>query len=553
MFRNGYTNIVPFGRTRDRGRDAQVSLYRGNHAQMVHKVFFQYSLEKKWESKLKREIQKVQTYDQQIGTFVFVTTQNVSGDKRDKLEYQFSQEYDCELLIFDREWLRLQLEEANRDLAQKYLGLPGDWTFIDPREATKPLVPSKEQLEEAWELFVTGDYEQALPNLKKLLGKGFDTDVWRYIAWCYYILVNYKEALRAIENSLALKSDSKESLSIKGCILAESGISEKSRTKLALSKEIFERLANQDDSWVIYYNLGNVLSGLEEYPEAKKSYLRAIDNNSEIAEVWSNFGRCLHHLKEHEQELSCFDKAISLNPGLSQAFVSKAVTLGKVYEKYKAAIEILDFTLERDPNVERGFPFFWSWRTQFLLELDDIHSAFDSVETGLVNFPDEHSLLEMKSFILSNLWSKESAYLERAEVFFKMRAYSNLNDYRPFIELAKISIEKNNLDISLEYIRQALNILSPMQEISIETLKLLRFSIENLINSIAHVSIYQGFRKSSSVSVPYFFEGLDEILICIYKLSWICFFVSFNDLFHFFIEALKPDFEQKGEIEAITQ
>jgi hypothetical protein len=85
---------------------------------MVHKVFFQYSLEKKWESKLKREIQKVQTYDQQIGTFVFVTTQNVSGDKRDKLEYQFSQEYDCELLIFDREWLRLQLEEANRDLAQ---------------------------------------------------------------------------------------------------------------------------------------------------------------------------------------------------------------------------------------------------------------------------------------------------------------------------------------------------------------------------------------------------------------------------------------------------
>jgi tetratricopeptide (TPR) repeat protein len=348
---------------------------------------------------------------------------------------------------------------------------------------------------------------------------------------------------------LALKSDSKESLSIKGCILAESGISEKSRTKLALSKEIFERLANQDDSWVIYYNLGNVLSGLEEYPEAKKSYLRAIDNNSEIAEVWSNFGRCLHHLKEHEQELSCFDKAISLNPGLSQAFVSKAVTLGKVYEKYKAAIEILDFTLERDPNVERGFPFFWSWRTQFLLELDDIHSAFDSVETGLVNFPDEHSLLEMKSFILSNLWSKESAYLERAEVFFKMRAYSNLNDYRPFIELAKISIEKNNLDISLEYIRQALNILSPMQEISIETLKLLRFSIENLINSIAHVSIYQGFRKSSSVSVPYFFEGLDEILICIYKLSWICFFVSFNDLFHFFIEALKPDFEQKGEIE----
>lgn len=185
-----------------------------------------------------------------------MTSQNVSGDKRDKLEDEFCREHECELVIFDREWLRLQLEEANKDLAQKYLGIPGDALITNPREGAKPSSPCQEQLEEAWAFFILEDYEQALPKLKKLLGTGFDVDVWKGIAWCYYISSNYIEALRAIEKALVLEPESRESLSIKGCILAESGIYEKSRTKLALSKKIFLGLVEQEKSWVLYYNLG---------------------------------------------------------------------------------------------------------------------------------------------------------------------------------------------------------------------------------------------------------------------------------------------------------
>lgn len=551
MFRNGYKNIIPFGRTRDRGRDAQVSLYRGSHPHNSDRVFFQYSLEKRWNSKLKNEINKIKSYNQEISSLVFVTSQNVSGHKRDKLEDDFFLEHQCKLTIFDREWLRLQLEEANQDLAQKYLGIPGNLLLADVREVAKPS-PPKKHFEEAWSLFVVGDYEQALPKLKDLVGKGFDADIWTCIAWCHYILLNYIEALRAIEKSLVLDPESRESLAIKGCILAESGISENSRTKLVLSKKIFLNLVEQEKSWVIYYNLGNVLGGLQEYVDAKESYLKAIDINSEIAEVWSNLGNCLHHLQEHEHELTCFDRAISLNPSLSQAFISKANTFGKVYGKHEEAINILDFVLEREPDVEREFPYFWYWRAKFLLEINDIHLALESVEIGLINFPDEQSLLELKSFILSNLWQTESTYLERAIEFFEMRAYSNLGDYRPFVQLAQIHLTRSKSEDALECIKNAVNILSPMQAIDCDNLNLLELPIEDLIEAIYHISIYERFRSTSPVSIPYLFENLDKILASIYQFSWICFLVSFNNLFHFFLKEVEGKPEKGDEIEVAS-
>jgi tetratricopeptide (TPR) repeat protein len=553
MFRNGYTNIVPFGRTRDRGRDAQISLYKGNYPNRSDRIFFQYSLEKTWESKLKREINKIKSYDQQIVSLVFVTSQNVSGEKRDKLEYDF-REYEYELIIFDREWLRLQLEEANKDLAQKYLGIPANILLPDPREGVKPSIPFKEQLEEAWMLFVLGNYEQALPKFKEILGTGFDVYVWRGVAWCHYISLNYKEALRAIEKSLLLEPESRESLCIKGCILAEAGISENSRTKLALSKNIFLNLVEHEKSWIIHYNLGNVLSGLQEYDEARKVYFKAIEENSEIAEIWSNLGNCFHHIKEHEKELSCFDKAIYLNPNLSQSFISKANTLGKVYGKYEEAIEILDFTLERDPNLDREFPHFWYWRTQFLLEIDEMSSALESVESGLINSPDEECLLDLKSYILGNLWQTESSYFVRAKQFFEMRAYSTLNDYRPFIALAQIHKANNDLENVSKCIKSSINILSPMQAIDDNVLTLLEFSSEEMISSILHIADYERFRDVSRITALHFIEDLDEINIYIYKLSWICSLVSFNDLFHFFLENVKEKdkLEQEDKIEVET-
>lgn len=552
MYRNGYTGIVPFGKVRDRGRDAQISLYKGNDSHNFSKIFFQYSLEKSWEKKLKSEITKVNLYNHNITSFVFITSQNVSGEKRDKLDDEFRNKHSCQLIIFDREWLRLQLEEANKDLAQKYLGIPGELSLIIPREMMKPSVPIREQEEYAWRLFISGQYEEALPKLKSLLQISNNSNLWRGIAWCQYILFNYREAFRAIENSLSLEPESTESLSIKASILAESGISENSRPKLILSKEILLCLLETEKSWILYYNLGNVLEGLKEYADAKNTYLKAINLNSKVAEIWSNLGNCLHYLKEYEEELACFDKAISLNPGLSQAFVSKANTLGKIYEKYEEAVEILDFAVSIDSKVAYDFPYLWYWRANFLLKLNELVLALDSVEKGLKNYPGEPSLLDLKSHIISILWREDNSYIEYAKVFFNFRAYSDSNDYRPFIELAQIYKATDSIQEALESITNALNTLSPMDKIESSVIRMLDIPLEDLVSSVIHISAYEEFRKTSPINISYTFDGVEGVILDVYKLSWICFLISFTNLFHFFVHYSSEELQTDSSDEEIA-
>ena len=43
-------------------------------------VFFQYSLEKNWEGKLERELRKVYDKGHKISKFIFITSQNVTGN-----------------------------------------------------------------------------------------------------------------------------------------------------------------------------------------------------------------------------------------------------------------------------------------------------------------------------------------------------------------------------------------------------------------------------------------------------------------------------------------
>lgn len=535
MFRNGYKSIVPFGKVRDHGRDAQVSLYKGKDNCNRHIVFFQYSLEKGWEGKLKREIIKVESYKQEIDSFVFITSQSVSGEKRDKLEKEFTQDHNCELIIFDREWLRLQLEEANKDLANKYLGISSDILSVLTKEVMKPSVPTKDQEEYAWKLFSLGKYEEALPKLRDLIKTTNDANASKGIAWCQYILGNYKEALQSIEIALSIDPTSRELLSVKACILAESGISTNSRPKLILSKQILLGLLEIENTWKLYYNLGNVLAGLMEYDEAKTAYYESIKLDNNIAEVWNNLGTCLHHLQEHEEELLCFDQAISINPDLTQAFVSKANTLGGIYGKYEEAINMLDFSISRDPKTIDNFPYFWYWRARFLLELNEFTAALESIEIALKEAPDNNAYLDMKAHILSSLWSVDSLYLGSTKDFFVFRTYSDASDFRSFLELAKIYQYTNEIQKAFESIKNAINILSPMPEIEVDELKLLGFGIDELISSIYYIEYYNKFRQISPLAISY---SLDKD---VYKLSWICFLVTFKDMFETFYKYSKQE------------
>ena len=74
-----------------------------------------------------------------------------------------------------------------------------------------------------------------------------------------------------------------------------------------------------------------------------------------------------------------------------------------------------------------------------------------------------------------------------------------------------------------------------MKEIGIDELKLLGFDIDELISSIYYIEYYNEFRQISPLAISYSL-GKDA-----YKLSWICFLVSFKDMFDTFYNYCKQE------------
>jgi len=129
LSRNRFSDLQPFGGKRDHGRDAEMD-QRHIHRLFSperERVFCQFSLDKRWEAKLRRELENVKTkYAHDIDVFLFVTSQEVSGQKHDKLLEEVAAKYGWRLDLRDRRWLRLQLEDSHRDLAKRYFDIDLD-------------------------------------------------------------------------------------------------------------------------------------------------------------------------------------------------------------------------------------------------------------------------------------------------------------------------------------------------------------------------------------------------------------------------------------------
>ena len=74
---NDYPHIIPLGGTKDRGRDAIEPSFSDGLFQSDNGTILQFSTEKTWESKLKRELKKVFQQGYNPTQYVFVTNQEV--------------------------------------------------------------------------------------------------------------------------------------------------------------------------------------------------------------------------------------------------------------------------------------------------------------------------------------------------------------------------------------------------------------------------------------------------------------------------------------------
>ena len=497
LFREGFKDIIPIGGTHDGGRDAEIRRCKGIRS-TGGVTFFQYSLEKNWRNKLERELKKVYAKGHEINFYVFVTSQRATGESRDKLAELATQSYGWQLIVYDREWLRHRLEEAHPDLATKYLGIPEAIVQGHQKSELKPFESKNYKKERAWQLYLKKDYERAAVEFKDLVKKDSgNMQVYQALAWCQYVLFRYNKALASINHALEFDEDNRYSLGLKASILTEDGIERGNKANLLLARDIFKQVAEKSEHWTDHYNYGNVLNALGDYEGARGEFQKAIENNPQQAEIWKNLGSVYHQLRDHEKEIECYDKALTINSQLPQALLGKGIALLIVFGKAREASQLIERSIKAEQSVNSQWPHSWYWLAQAYCEQNDLEKALESVNTGLAVAPSHYGLLNLKALILSKLWRKNQYFFDEAISFFKFRMELFDEDYDSFVELAKLYETTGQETLLRDLLKSYLNmeLTDPLA-----WLKYSNHDLDNFLISLKYYSAYNTFRKSQTIS-----------------------------------------------------
>jgi tetratricopeptide (TPR) repeat protein len=426
LFRNGYRDIVPI-EPQDGGRDAQEFPRRGRDREGCS-AFFQFSLEEKWKAKLNRDAQKLSGRRTEFSALVFVTSRAARGVDVDALKAEIRVKYGWNLIVYSREWLRLQLEEAHRDLAKKYL----DVDAYSPSPGAIDLSESDPDLASALAKIEAHSYDAAIGELRTLLADHPESDQsWRTLAWAYYCVHRLDEALAAINRAAKLK-DGPESRSIRGCILVEKGVQDRSKASVQEGLAIFEALLASlpVHTWHIFYNVANALSALGRHQDAIERYKLAVQLDESRPEIWKNLASSYHRIGDHKAEMDCFDKALELDPVKPEALVSKAVSLMVDFNKAEQAVPLLETAIRSGPDLAIRWPHIWYWGATACHQSGDRTAALSWIENGLAHNPGDQTLTRLKSDVFATLVEENGDFAEQARAFWARELHEQPRNYK---------------------------------------------------------------------------------------------------------------------------
>ena len=180
-------------------------------------------------------------------------------------------------------------------------------------------------------------------------------------------LGNYEEALKYLDDALAIWPDYTDGLVTKGVILSDLG-------KYDEAIECFDKALKIDPkSSIAWNNKGSALQRLENYQEALGAFNKSIDIDPKSSETWYNKGYTLWKLGKYPESIDSFnqaselcltysklelqffleylDKFIEIYPKDALVWFNKGVIL-KQLGKSQEALECLNKSRDLDPDFE---------------------------------------------------------------------------------------------------------------------------------------------------------------------------------------------------------
>jgi tetratricopeptide (TPR) repeat protein len=498
LYRNGFKEIVPV-EPQDAGRDAEEHTRRGR-GRDGEAAFFQFSLEDNWKAKLRRDAKKLSEGDFSFQTLVFVTSSKVRGVDRDALAEEIRTNYGWQLIVFSREWLRLQLEEAQPDLAKKYLDVDVPAESAPAMKVGRLDPPDGERFAEAWTLFEAGKFERAAVTIKEVFEEHPEPDRRAYtvLAWCEYQIRRYDEALGSINRALAVKT-SKQGRAISGCILVEKGIAMRDRVSLVEGKKLFEQLVDErvEPRWCQLFNLGNAQTALGDQHGAIASYEAVLKEMPDQVETLKNLGSAYHRVGEHAREIECFDRVLELEPLKWEALVSKAVSRIVDFNRASDGAELLEQALKFHPERAVHWPHAWFWLAEARRRSGDDAGALTALDEGLAHQPGHRAMWRLKSDILESMTSADLEKATQAEVFWQRRLESAPTDYATRERMMRLKLRQGDEASVWSRLDDHMKATGFMTAAS---LRGSGFSLEQCITALRFARQYLVFRNACPVS-----------------------------------------------------
>ncbi len=99
-------------------------------------------------------------------------------------------------------------------------------------------------------------------------------------------------------------------------------------------------------SWL---ELGIYHRKLKKYDAELTCYGRALEIDPQYATAWNNKGWALNELRRYEESITCLDKALEIDPQLAAVWNNKGFALNRL-RRYEESITCLDKALEIDPQ-----------------------------------------------------------------------------------------------------------------------------------------------------------------------------------------------------------
>jgi tetratricopeptide (TPR) repeat protein len=260
-------------------------------------------------------------------------------------------------------------------------------------------IPCHDDNRNAWDLYFKHDYDKALPLFKDMSINDKNGTVWNALAFCYYQLYHYQDALISVNKALEYNQN-KTFLLNKASILTEQGLLQKDKSKLNIAAQIFQTLLKQDNnSYILHYNYSNALKGLDDYQGAKFELIMCLKQNPNYAQAWKNLGSLYSEFGFYDKEIACYNKALTINPNLQEAIFSKGVVLYKVYNQVDQGLLLMLRSTEISNRFEIDFPYCFFWIAEAYIYKQSIELAEKWNEKGINNNPSDLYLLKQKERI----------------------------------------------------------------------------------------------------------------------------------------------------------